>query len=316
MFAFLKRAKGNDSKLEKRLLQKRSHEESLDAQTEAAVQKELKKAEVEIRQNRSPFIRDLEITAIVQDKISNIIDVIESRAKEVTQTQPKGYGKGSAHDPILVEQDGQPASSPNTSDNNTHPSKTKPSPSSSTAEISHMKRPDLTWNDRSIGIFLLFHPSIYGLQSPVTRIDNAAKALGTSPNTIRQWVSLKDKSSASNIQIWFGIVKHMKWGTIKKRFPTEWAAQFTLDDDADVTEQLEPYHSIAERSQTIFLTKDSTGKMSNPKARVLVAKKNVNVKFICLGKDNGTRRIERNDKGKARDWIAQTKAVEDFVKGR
>jgi hypothetical protein len=78
MFAFLKRAKGNDSKLEKRLLQKRSHEESLDAQTEAAVQKELKKAEVEIRQNRSPFIRDLEITAIVQDKISNIIDVIES----------------------------------------------------------------------------------------------------------------------------------------------------------------------------------------------------------------------------------------------
>jgi hypothetical protein len=38
MFAFLKRAKGNDSKLEKRLLKKRSHEESLDAQTEAAVQ--------------------------------------------------------------------------------------------------------------------------------------------------------------------------------------------------------------------------------------------------------------------------------------
>jgi hypothetical protein len=49
MFAFLKRAKGNDSKLEKCLLKKRSHEESLDAQTEAAVQKELKKAEAEIR---------------------------------------------------------------------------------------------------------------------------------------------------------------------------------------------------------------------------------------------------------------------------
>ena len=39
MFAFLKHAEGNDRKLEKRLLKKRSHEESLDAQTEAAVQK-------------------------------------------------------------------------------------------------------------------------------------------------------------------------------------------------------------------------------------------------------------------------------------
>jgi hypothetical protein len=39
MFAFLKRAEGNDRKLEKRLLKKRSHEESLDTQTEAAVQK-------------------------------------------------------------------------------------------------------------------------------------------------------------------------------------------------------------------------------------------------------------------------------------
>jgi hypothetical protein len=90
-------------------------------------------------------------------------------------------------------------------------------------------------------------PLIYGLQYPVTRIDNTAKALGTSPNTVSQWVSLKDKSSASNIQIWFGIVKHMKWGVIKQRFPTEWASQFTLDDDADVTEHLEPYRSVQYR---------------------------------------------------------------------
>jgi hypothetical protein len=83
-----------------------------------------------------------------------------------------------------------------------------------------------------------------------------------------------------------------------------------------VTEYLEPFRSIAEKSQTVFLTKDSDGKMANPKARVVVAKKNGNVKVIRLGDKGATKRIERTDKGKARDWLDQTKAVEDFVKGR
>jgi hypothetical protein len=54
MFAFLKRVEGNDGKLEKRLLKKRSHKESVHAQAEAAVQKELKKVEAKIRQNHAP----------------------------------------------------------------------------------------------------------------------------------------------------------------------------------------------------------------------------------------------------------------------
>jgi hypothetical protein len=74
--------------------------------------------------------------------------------------------------------------------------------------------------------------------------------------------------------------------------------------------------SIAEGSQTVFVTKNSTGKLSNSKAHVVAAKKNANVKVIHLGDKGATKRIERNDKGKARDWVAQTKAVEDYIKGR
>jgi hypothetical protein len=77
------------------------------------------------------------------------------------------------------------------------------------------KHPDLTWNDRAIAVFILVHPSIYGLHSPVTRIDNTAKAIGASSNTVRQWASLTDKGSHANIQKWYGIVKHMEWGTVK-----------------------------------------------------------------------------------------------------
>jgi hypothetical protein len=72
MFRFLKSAPGNAAKIEKRQLQKRSHEESLDAETEKAVQKELKRREVELRQHHCPFTRELEIDAIVKDQLYNL----------------------------------------------------------------------------------------------------------------------------------------------------------------------------------------------------------------------------------------------------
>jgi hypothetical protein len=67
MFAFLNRHPNNATRIEKRQLQKRSHEESLDAQREEAVQRELKRREIELRQEQAPFIREAEIEAIVKD---------------------------------------------------------------------------------------------------------------------------------------------------------------------------------------------------------------------------------------------------------
>jgi hypothetical protein len=142
------------------------------------------------------------------------------------------------------------------------------------------------------------------------------KALGVSPNTVRQWVSLKDKGSEPHIQKWYVIVKHMEWGTVKKRFTYDWSCQFTLDDNENVSDQLEPYRHIAERSQTVFVTKDSMGKMANPKSRSISATKQGNVKVIRLGHNCPTKRVERSDSGKPRSWIDQAKAVEQFVQGR
>jgi hypothetical protein len=241
MFAFLKRAPGNAAKIKKRQLQKRSHEESLDAQREEAIQQALKRREVELRlrQEHCPFTRELEIEAIVKDRLYNIIDVIVFNSK--TANVIVHNGNGTVEDPVLLNTKDRQASSPSPSSSTAAaptPSN-KANPSTSSSIVRGKKRPDLTWNDRAIGVFLLLHPSIYGLQSPVTRIDNTAKALGASPNTVRQWVSLRDKGLHSNIQKWYGIVKHMEWGTIKNRFTSEWVCQFTLDDDANVRDHLD-----------------------------------------------------------------------------
>jgi hypothetical protein len=132
-------------------------------------------------------------------------------------------------------------------------------------------------------------------------------------------LSLKDKGSHDFIKKWYGIVIHMKWGSIKKRFSHERACQFTLDDDADVRDRLALYRPIAEASQTVFLTNNSEGKMANAKACALAAQKNVNIKVIRVAIQNDinpTKRVERSDSGKPRKWVDQAKAVEDFVQDR
>jgi hypothetical protein len=90
----------------------------------------------------------------------------------------------------------------------------------------------------------------------------------------------------------------------------------TLDDDANVHDRLEPYRSIAEKSQTVLLTKHSEGKMAHCQARVACGKKNDNVKVINVNKHNPTKRVERSDSGKARSYVDQAEAVTSFVLGQ
>jgi hypothetical protein len=101
MFAFLKRAPGNAAKIKMRQLQKRSHEESLDAQRDEAIQQALKRREVELRQQHSPFTCELKIKGIAKDWLYNIIDVIVFNSK--TNNVTVHNGNGTVEDPVLLD---------------------------------------------------------------------------------------------------------------------------------------------------------------------------------------------------------------------
>lgn len=329
MLSFLSRASGNSSRIEKALLKVKSRETSVCASREIEIQKEIQKAEAEIRLKHAPLRREEEFVA-VEDALESIIQVLEFR--EVACSCPDSFvGKGRAKDPICIETETETGSSEDPvcisdSDSEASPEttcakkKAKKKAEQKAPPIKGKKRPDLTWYDRSIGVFLYLHPSIYGQQPTDTMCYNSvAAALGSDGNTVRQWISLKDKGAETYISIWYPIVKDMKWGEVKRRFPQEWCAQYNIPDDGDVSEHLAPFKLVAEKSQTVIVTKGSEGRMANPKARSVEAKKNKNVKNVRLSygaNQHATKRMGRKDSGRPRAYVDQVEAVEEMVQDR
>eukprot|EP00956_Cyclotella_meneghiniana_P024783 scaffold50391_cov37-Cyclotella_meneghiniana.AAC.1 len=323
MLSFLSRKSGNSSKIEKVLLKNKSREQSLGAATEQEIRKELLKAEAEIRLKHAPMRREEEL-ASVEDALESIIQILEFRAGACSC--PDSFvGKGSSQDPVCIETESGSLEDPiciddKSPDKVTAPAKKKAKKAKSDTTIAGRRRPELTWYDRSIGVYLYLHPSIYGLlPTDDMRYNSVGVAVGADGDTVRKWVSLKDKGSEHHVSIWYSIVKDMKWSDVKRKFPKEWTAQFDIADDGNVLEQLTPFRDVAAKSQSIIVTKASEGRMANPKARSVESSKNKNVKNVNLtyGKNHrATKRIERKDRGQARAYLAQSQAVEEMVQNR
>eukprot|EP00956_Cyclotella_meneghiniana_P040387 scaffold194165_cov46-Cyclotella_meneghiniana.AAC.1 len=250
MLSFLSRASGNSSKIEKVLLKNKFREQSLDASTEQAIQKELLKAEAEIRLKHAPMCRQEEL-ASVEDALESIIQILEFRAGACSC--PDSFvGKGSSKDPVCIETERGSSEDPiciddESPDKVAAPVKKKAKKSGTT--IAGRRRPELTWYNRSIGVYLYLHPSIYGLlPTDDKRYNSVGVAVGADGDTVRKSVSLKDKGSEHYVSIWYSMVKDMKWSDVKRKFPKEWSAQFDIEDDGNVLEQLPPYKVVAEKS--------------------------------------------------------------------
>ena len=164
MLSFLSRASGNSSRIEKALLKVKSRETSVCASREIEIQKEIQKAEAEIRLKHAPLRREEEFVA-VEDALESIIQVLEFR--EVACSCPDSFvGKGRSEDPICIETETGSSEDPVClSDSETSPEttrakkKAKKKAEQKAPPIKGKQRPDLTWYDRSIGVFFV-SPSV------------------------------------------------------------------------------------------------------------------------------------------------------------
>ena len=186
--------------------------------------------------------------------------------------------------------------------------------------ISGKSRPDLNWNDKTCGVFLFLHPDIFGKGDMNKRHENVALTVGVAPNTVRQWVSIKDKNAQEVIGHWYPIVKGMKWADVKKRFSSGWLEPYQdIPDESTVVNELGPYEDIASKAQTVIVSKHSAGGIGGSgRKRMAVAKKKKNVKAVNLTMGSGkmTKRLERRDKAKARKFPDQVDDIIDFIQHR
>ena len=305
MMSFLAKVPGNKSKIERVFHKQKKSENSVSAMHAQRIMKGIQEAEAKLRAKHAPLKRELD-TAAIQDAINNIISVIEFRMGICPNTID--LTTSDTVDLTIVDGDG-------TSDASSHDAIAHCNTTTTPAVKGGSIMNQFTWNDRAIGVFLFLHPLIYG-QGPINkRLSHVSAAIGANENTIRQWISLSDKTSDLFIPIWYPIVKQLKWSYVKTRFQSEWANQFKIADDSMVVDKLAPYREKAKKSQMVVIIKDTN--KSNAKSRKKAAKKDNNIKHIRLGNRNDvTKRKGRNDCGKSRAYKIQAKAVEQFVQER
>ena len=321
---FLAGKAGNKAKVDKILAKKKQHEEALDRQRKDEKRQTMQIANAMYDKQHAPIIRDEECNAIAKDIVSSLVDRVEFRINtELIDEGPSILVGWSAEDAaaaadaaalsiakevevvVVDENDVEMEEAPAVPAASAAAVPTLPT----MAQIRGSQNKALTWYDRSMGVFIFLHPSVYGNMERKEAINKTASAIGIQAGTFSEYVNRGNEKSHPRIQKWFTIVKNMTWADVKKRFPSHWAEQFDILDDSTVKEQIEPYKSIATNTQTVFITKDSG---SSPKGRANAAKKRKSV--VHITKD--AVRVGRSDKGAVRKWNSEVDWITDHIQFR
>lgn len=193
-------------------------------------------------------------------------------------------------------------------------------PMSSSASLSNdaptLKGNDLnvrTWEERCVAIFCYLHPRVYGnIGSFKDRCQKAAHVIGIARSTLAAWVARGNNESEKYIPTWYPMVLNMTWGNDVKPFlDAGWTAQWNLQDNANVKDQLGPYAGIANKSQTKFLSRLNTPKFSG-RRRAAAAAKNSNI--VNINRD--TKKKKRSNSNKPMKYEVQVDFVADLVQRR
>lgn len=313
---------GNSEKMLNNAKKKRENANQAEEERAKKMKKDLEDYARQLYKEEAPMMRekeieDAEIRAHVKDALEYIIYGVEvKRATDpidlTASAAPINTGTAAGATIDLTASD---VAAP------TNTGAAAPVPTSSTPPaVKGKSRPDLTWNDRAVAIFCYLHPNVFGSGDMDRRIVQVASTVGASPNTVRQWVSLQDKGAQNYICTWHPIVKGMRWADCKKHFRSNWLDAYKhIPGESTVADELLPYAEIANKSQTVIVSKFSSGILgSSSRKRMTAAKKSKNIKAVNLSGTSGTRtkRMKRKDSGAARKNVEISDAVEEYIQHR